>query len=144
MTKIKVNETIYDIEIIGDKVIVDGKEIEVNVNENQILIKGDIFNIDFIEEGNPSIMIINGMVYVVTKGNLGYLSVKEIKAPMHGKIVNILVNEGDHVNNGQVLIVLEAMKMENQIKSPRKGTIKNIKIVNDQSVKIGDTLLIFE
>ena len=144
MTKIKVNETFYDIEIIGDKVTVDGKEIEVKVNEDKILLKGDIFNIDFIEEGDPSIMIINGMVYVVSKGNPGYLSVNEIKAPMHGKIVNILVNEGDQVNNGQVLIVLEAMKMENQIKSPRKGTIKNIRIVNKQSVKIGDTLLIFE
>ncbi|MGE5634329.1 MAG: acetyl-CoA carboxylase biotin carboxyl carrier protein subunit [Deltaproteobacteria bacterium] len=144
MTKIKVNETIYDIEIIGNKVTVDGKEIEVNVNEDKIIIKGKTFNIDFTEEGDPSIMIINGMVYVVSKGNLGYLSVNEIKAPMHGKIVNILVNEGDQVNNGQVLIVLEAMKMENQIRSPRKGTIRNIKIVNDQSVKIGDTLLTFE
>jgi biotin carboxyl carrier protein len=144
MTKIKVNETIYDIEIIGNKVTVDGKEIKVKVNEDKIIIKGKTFNIDFTEEGDPSIMIINGMVYVVSKGNLGYLSVNEIKAPMHGKIVNILVNEGDQVNNGQVLIVLEAMKMENQIKSPRKGTIKNIRIVNKQSVKIGDTLLIFE
>ncbi|HET9806467.1 MAG TPA: acetyl-CoA carboxylase biotin carboxyl carrier protein subunit [Nitrososphaeraceae archaeon] len=144
MTKIKVNETIYDIEIIGNKVTVDGKEIEVKVNEDKIIIKGKTFNIDFTEEGDPSIMIINGMVYVVSKGNLGYLSVNEIKAPMHGKIVNILVNEGDQVNNGQVLIVLEAMKMENQIRSPRKGTIRNIKIVNDQSVKIGDTLLTFE
>lgn len=144
MTKIKVNETIYDIEIIGNKVTVDGKEIEVKVNEDKIIIKGKTFNIDFTEEGDPSIMIINGMVYVVSKGNLGYLSVNEIKAPMHGKIVNILVNEGDQVNNGQVLIVLEAMKMENQIRSSRKGTIRNIKIVNDQSVKIGDTLLTFE
>jgi biotin carboxyl carrier protein len=89
-------------------------------------------------------MIINGMVYVVSKGNLGYLSINEIKAPMNGKIVKILVNEGDQVNNGQVLIVLEAMKMENQIKSPRKGTIKYIKIINEQSVKIGDTLLTFQ
>ena len=144
MTKIKVNEIIYDIEIIGDKVIVDGKEIEVKVNEDKILIKGDTFNIDFIEEGDPSLVIINGMAYEISKGNLSYLSVNEIKAPMHGKIVNILVNEGDQVKNGQVLIVLEAMKMENQIKSPRNGTIKNIKIVNDQSVKIGDILLTFE
>ena len=144
MTKIKVNETFYDIEIIGDKVTVDGKEIEVKVNEDKILIKGDTFNIDFIEEGDPSLVIINGIAYEVSKGNLGYLSVNEIKAPMHGKIVNILVNEGDQVNNGQVLIVLEAMKMENQIKSPRNGTIKKIKIVNDQSVKIGDILLTFE
>ena len=138
MTKIKVNETIYDIEIIGDKVIVDGKEIEAKVNEDKILIKGDTFNVDFIEEGDPSLMIINGMAYEISK------SVNEIKAPMHGKIVNILVNEGDHVENGQVLIVLEAMKMENQIKSPKKGTIKKINIVNDQSVKIGDIVLTFE
>ena len=144
MTKIKVNETFYDIEIIGDKVTVDGKEIEVKVNEDKILIKGDTLNIDFIEEGDPSLVIINGMAYEVSKGILGYLSVNEIKAPMHGKIVNILVNEGDQVNNGQVLIVLEAMKMENQIKSPRNGTIKKIKIINDQSVKIGDILLTFE
>lgn len=144
MTKIKVNETMYDIEIIGDKVIVDGKEIDVKVNEDKILIEENIFNIDFIEEGSPSLLIINGMAYEVLKGNLEYLSENEIKAPMHGKIVNILVNEGDQVINGQVLVVLEAMKMENQIKSPKKGTIKTIKIVNDQSVKIGDILLTFE
>jgi biotin carboxyl carrier protein len=63
---------------------------------------------------------------------------------MHGKIIKILVNEGDWVNNGQILVVLEAMKMQNQIRSPREGTIKSIKIVNDQSVKLGDILLTFE
>ncbi|HEX5186368.1 MAG TPA: acetyl-CoA carboxylase biotin carboxyl carrier protein subunit [Nitrososphaeraceae archaeon] len=144
MTKIKVNETIYDIKIIGDKVIVDGKEINVKVNEDKIQIEGDIFNIDFIEEGSPSLMIINGMAYQVLKGNVEYLSDNEIKTPMHGKIVKILVNEGDQVDNDQVLIVLEAMKMENQIKSPKSGTIKTIKIVNNQSVKRGDILLTFE
>ena len=144
MTKIKVNETIYDIEILGEKVTIDGKEIEIKVDEDKIIIEGNSFNIDFTEEGDPSIMIINGMVYVVSKGSLGYLTVNEIKAPMNGKIVKILVNEGDQVNNGQILVVLEAMKMENQIRSPRKATIKNIKIVNDQTVKIGDTLLTFE
>jgi biotin carboxyl carrier protein len=143
MTKIKVNETIYDIEILGEKVTIDGKEIEIKVDEDKIIIEGNTFNIDFTEEGDPSIMIINGMVYVVSKGSLGYLTVNEIKAPMNGKIVKILVNEGDQVNNGQILVVL-AMKMENQIRSPRKGTIKSIKIVNDQTVKIGDTLLTFE
>ena len=144
MTKIKVNETIYDIEILGEKVTVDGKEIEIKVDEDKIIIEGNTFNIDFTEERDPSIMIINGMVYVVSKDSLGYLTVNEIKAPMNGKIVKILVNEGDQVNNGQILVVLEAMKMENQIRSPRKATIKNIKIVNDQTVKIGDTLLTFE
>jgi len=63
---------------------------------------------------------------------------------MNGRIINILVNEGEWVNKSQILVMLEAMKMQNQIRSPRKGTIKNIKIVKDQSVKLGDILLTFE
>ena len=89
-------------------------------------------------------MIIDGMLYLVSRKNSIYSLVNEIKTPMYGKIIKILVNEGDWVNNGQILVVLEAMKMQNQIRSPRKGTIKSIKIVKDQSVKLGDILLTFE
>ena len=89
-------------------------------------------------------MIINGMLYLVSKENSIYSLVTEIKTPMNGKIIKVLVNEKDSVNIGQILVVLEAMKMQNQIRSPRKGTIKNIKIVKDQSVNLGDILLTFE
>ena len=142
--KIKVNETYYNIEVIGEKVSINGKEIDIQVEEGKIIIEDNIFNIDFVEEGDPSIMIINGMVHVISKNNQEFFSIREIKAPMNGKIIKILVNEGDQVNNGQVLVVLVAMKMENQIKSPRKRTIKHIRIVNDQSVRISDILLTFE
>ncbi len=142
--KTKVNETVYDIEVLGEKVIVNGKEIDVEIKEDKIIIEENTFNIDFVGEGDPSIMIINGMVHVISKGNQEFYSIREVKAPMNGKIIKILVNQGDQVNNGQVLIVLEAMKMENHIKSPRYGTIRSIKIVNDQSVRIGDILLTFE
>ena len=143
-TKIQVNNTIYDIEINGELITLDGKEIEVNLSDDKITIEGNTFNIDFTEEGDPSTMIINGMLYLVSKENSIYSSVNEIKTPMNGRIINILVNEGDWVNNGQILVMLEAMKMQNQIRSPRKGTIKSIKIVKDQSVKLGDILLTFE
>ncbi|HJT85401.1 MAG TPA: biotin/lipoyl-containing protein [Nitrososphaeraceae archaeon] len=142
--KIKVNETYYNIEVIGEKVSINGKEIDIQVEEGKIIIEDNIFNIDFVEEEDPSIMIINGMVHVISKNNREFFSIREIKAPMNGKIIKILVNEGDQVNNGQVLVVLVAMKMENQIKSPRKGTIKHIRVINDQSVRIGDILLTFE
>lgn len=143
-TKIQVNNTIYNIEVNGELITLDGKEIDVNLSDDKITIEGNTFNIDFTEEGDPSTMIINGMLYLVSKENSIYSSVNEIKTPMNGRIINILVNEGDWVNNGQILVMLEAMKMQNQIRSPRKGTIKSIKIVKDQSVKLGDILLTFE
>lgn len=143
-TKIQVNNTIYDIEVNGEIITVDGKEIEVNLSDDKITIEGNTFNIDFTEEGDPSTVIINGMLYLVSKENSIYSLVKEIKTPMNGKIIKIFVNEGDRVNMGQILLELEAMKMQNQIRSPRKGTIRSIKIVKNQSVKLGDILLIFE
>jgi biotin carboxyl carrier protein len=143
-TKIKVNDTFYDIEVNGEIITVDGKEIDVNLSDDKITIEGKTFNIDFTEEGNPSTMIINGMLYLVSKENSIYSLVTEIKTPMNGKIIKVLVNEKDSVNIGQILVVLEAMKMQNQIRSPRKGTIKSIKIVKDQSVNLGDVLLTFE
>ena len=143
-TKIQVNNTLYDIEVNGELITFNGKEIDVKLSDDKITIEGNTFNIDFTEEGDPSTMIINGMLYLVSKENSIYSSVNEIKTPMNGKIINILVNEGEWVNNGQILVMLEAMKMQNQIRSPRKGTIKSIKIVKDQSVKLGEILLTFE
>ena len=142
--KIQVNDTTYDIEVNGEIITLDGKEIDVNLSDDKITIEGNIFNIDFTEEGNPSTVIINGMLYLVSRENSIYSLVNEIKTPMHGKIIEILVNEGDLVNYDQILVVLEAMKMQNHIRSPRKGTIRSIKIVKDQSVKLGDILLTFE
>ncbi len=143
-TKIQVNDTIYDIEVKGEIITLNGKMIDASLSDDKITIEGNTFNIDFTEEGDPSMMIIDGMLYLVSRKNSIYSLVNEIKTPMHGKIIKILVNEGDWVNNGQILVVLEAMKMQNQIRSPRKGTIKSIKIVKDQSVKLGDILLTFE
>ncbi len=68
----------------------------------------------------------------------------EIKAPMPGRILDILVSVGDDVSQGENVIVLEAMKMENIIKSPRQGTIKSIGIQKGQSVEKNTVLLAFE
>lgn len=68
----------------------------------------------------------------------------EIKAPMPGRILDILVSIGDDVSQGENVIVLEAMKMENIIKSPRQGTIKSIGIQKGQSVEKNTVLLAFE
>jgi biotin carboxyl carrier protein len=57
-----------------------------------------------------------------------------LKSPMPGLIVAIPVNEGEAVKKGQTLIVLESMKMENELRAPRDGTIGSIKVKLRQSV----------
>ena len=65
-----------------------------------------------------------------------------VTAPMQGTIVKILVAIGDHVESGQSVVVLEAMKMENQIAAERNGTVKEIKITTGATVGAGDVLII--
>ncbi|HZC49941.1 MAG TPA: biotin/lipoyl-containing protein [Nitrososphaeraceae archaeon] len=144
--KIKVNETTYDIEIFGEKVKVNDKELMVKSNRDNITIEGKTFHLDFAEEGEreSSLMIIDGMTYLVSKSSLTDTTLKEIKTPISGKIIDVFAEDGSKVKEGQVLIVLEAMKMEIQIKSHTTGTIKEIKASKGQSVKIGEILVKFE
>ena len=65
----------------------------------------------------------------------------KIKAPMPGTILAVNVNVGDTIKKGQVLIVLEAMKMENEILSPQDGTVASVDISSGASVESGDILL---
>lgn len=68
----------------------------------------------------------------------------DVKAPMPGRVLEILVKEGDTVAVGDGLIVLEAMKMENIIKSTREGIIKQIKTSESESVEKNSVLLTFK
>jgi biotin carboxyl carrier protein len=68
----------------------------------------------------------------------------EIAALMPGKIVRLLVARGDTIEAGQGLVVVEAMKMQNEMKSPRSGRIAEIKTKVDATVKAGEVLLVIE
>ena len=70
--------------------------------------------------------------------------VEIIKAPMPGTILNININEGDEVKSGQVLFILEAMKMENEILAPRDGKVVSIGTTENASVNTGDELATIE
>ena len=70
--------------------------------------------------------------------------VETIKAPMPGTILDINVKEGDMVKSGQVLFILEAMKMENEILAPRDGKVVSIGTTKNTSVNTGDKLAIIE
>jgi acetyl-CoA/propionyl-CoA carboxylase biotin carboxyl carrier protein len=64
--------------------------------------------------------------------------------PMQGTIVKVLVAEGDKVEVGQAICILEAMKMENNVLAEKAGTIKDIKVQPGQAVGAGDTVATIE
>ena len=68
----------------------------------------------------------------------------DVKAPMPGRVIEILVKKGDIVSEGDSLIVLEAMKMENIIKSTREGVLKNIQVIEGNNVEKNAILLSFK
>jgi biotin carboxyl carrier protein len=70
-------------------------------------------------------------------------AVKDIKAPMPGLILDLKVKTGDEVKKGDVVLILEAMKMENIIKSPGDGIIKDVKVALRQSVEKNQILIQF-
>jgi biotin carboxyl carrier protein len=143
--KIKVNGNEYEVELLGNKAIINGKEITLKMDGDEITIPGkNKFYLDYIQEGEPSFMIINGMAYYVSKNIFSGSIFKELKAPMSGQILDVSALPGMEVNRGGLVIVLEAMKMENQIRSPIRGKVKEVRVKKGQSVRSGDILLTFE
>ena len=67
-----------------------------------------------------------------------------VEVPITGKITSVNVKPGDEVKEGDVLCLLESMKMENPILSPVSGTITQIEVTVDQVVKPGETIAIIE
>jgi acetyl-CoA/propionyl-CoA carboxylase biotin carboxyl carrier protein len=67
-----------------------------------------------------------------------------IAAPMQGTILRVLVEPGQEIQAGDVVCVLEAMKMENAVPAPREGKVAELPITEGQVVQAGDTLVVLE
>jgi biotin carboxyl carrier protein len=70
--------------------------------------------------------------------------VAEVRTAMHGKVVRILLAAGDEVKKGDGVVVVEAMKMQNELKAPKGGVVKDIKVEEGSTVASGDVLVIIE
>ncbi len=68
----------------------------------------------------------------------------EVRAPMPGLILKLMVEPGDKVKVGQTLLIMEAMKMENEIRSPVEGTVKQIAVTEQKPVEKDELLIIVE
>src|SRR5215468_12786284 len=69
---------------------------------------------------------------------------RKLIAPMPGKVVRVLLKEGSQVEAGQGVVVVEAMKMQNEIKSPKSGVVRKIVASEGAAVNVGDVLAVVE
>ena len=134
---IVINGKSYEI-LIGDvnsspvSVFVDGVEYKVDLKEN----KNSQIQEENIPTKKPKIQDKN--VSNISSHNINDGTVR---APMPGVILEIKVAVNDKVNQGDILMILESMKMENTIKSSRNGTVESIYISQGDSVQHGQSLI---
>lgn len=97
-----------------------------------------------INSNNYQVKISNELDQLIDKMGLSLssaLMVNDIKAPMPGLILDVMVKEGDEVKEGDYLLVLEAMKMENTLSAPRDGVVKAISVKKGQGVDKNQLLI---
>ncbi|MBL8062378.1 MAG: biotin/lipoyl-binding protein [Anaerolineales bacterium] len=118
--------------------ILDGKSYESFVYRGdedwQVLLRGRQFQVKVEDEREKRLKAAAGGGAV--EGGEFHL-----KAPMPGLVVAIPINEGQEVKKGQVLVILESMKMQNELKAPRDGVVNHIKVKPGESVEQKQVLL---
>ncbi len=136
----------YSFTINGNKYEVTLKDIEENVAS--IEVNGTPYNVEIHKEIKQTKTPKLVRQVVKTKPGEGQFVQKEgsggysVDSPLPGSIFKVLVKEGDNVKKGDVLIIVEAMKMENNIMAEKDGVIQNIKVKEGDSVLQNDQLLV--
>ena len=166
MYKVKVNDQ-FDFAIkaesttilVNDEAIVLDRAV-LNDKSTHVIYQNRSYTVEMVSFDKAEKMAsvkVNGSIYKVAvedqfdqllkqlgMDNLAAAKVQQIKAPMPGLVLSILVAEGAEIKKGDSLLVLEAMKMENMIKSPTDGIIKKIIIKQGNKVEKNEVLITFQ
>lgn len=156
--KVKTNQQ-FDFDITSSEALALDT-LSVSESQSHILYKDTSYKAEVMERDfiNKSYVVkINNTSYTVDiKDDLDQLidqmgftvgaskQIDALKAPMPGLILHILVKVGQEVQENDVLLILEAMKMENSLTSPRQGIIKSIAVKNGQAIEKSQLLIEFE
>ena len=116
-------------------ILIDGRSYTVSLlGEGQVSVNGRVFRVEVFDPRN-----MRGRKTAAVSG--GPLAVA---APMPGRVIRILVEAGDAVELGQGLIVVEAMKMQNEMNSLRAGRVAEVRVAAGATVSAGEVLIVIE
>ena len=159
----------FDVQVEGDAVIVDGQRYQVALKGSGLTrtatVNGRTMRVDLgeaAEDGGRSANVDGKVWQVTSSGGAATPSRSEpaaqsgglpaaprpgrgaVVAQMAGRVLRVEVSPGDQVEAGALLLVMEAMKMENEIRSQRAGTVKAVAVAVGDRVNTGDPLVEFE
>ena len=157
-------QTEIEISVDGGRVLseIDGRAYELSVHESAdgllLIYDGRVFNCRIEgrpESGTPIEVIVGTTHCIVTLTDPKRLSTTtsatahgndaaRIIAPMPGKVVRVMIEVGSQVEAGAGIIVVEAMKMQNEMKAPKAGTVIALNVENGATVNGGDVLAVIE
>jgi biotin carboxyl carrier protein len=165
MHKIKVNGKYdFDIDNGNGALSINNSKVNADVRvlnavSSHIINESKSYNTEVISfdplEKTASIKVNNNIYTLTAKdqfdilldklglSNMAGTKVSEVKAPMPGLVLKVMVTEGSEIKKGDNLFILEAMKMENIIKAPADVTVKTVKIKPGDKVEKGQILLLF-
>lgn len=137
----------FEFSISGNKYEVDIKDVEDNIAS--IEVNGTLYSVEIHREVKKpktpklvrsEIRVKPGEGNIIKSSGGGY----QVKAPLPGNIFKMLAKEGDVIKKGDVLLIMEAMKMENNIMAEKDGTVKSIRVKVGDNVLQNDVLLEYE
>lgn len=132
---------------------IEADAVAVSPGLYSVLIAGRSFQVHVAERGSALLARVGYHEFVVEladprawrRGRGGALEAEgrqELLAPMPGKVVRVLAGEGAKLEAGQGVLVIEAMKMQNELRSPKSGTLKKLLVAEGQAVNSGDVLAV--
>ena len=156
-----VGERVLRVEVKGGgpryTVLVDGRPLEVEWSDTggglaSLLIDGASVEAGAVPRAGGYAVLVRGHMVDVDLRDAAAAGAPartgggpaRVTAPMPGRVVKVLVQEGDAVVEGQGLVVMEAMKMENELRAPRAGRVKELPARERQAVEMGALLVVLE
>jgi biotin carboxyl carrier protein len=149
---VELDEGRYEVSIDGRTRVVDGRAagaatfsllIEHASTEVSVLSRGDEYAVEAAGRLHRLRLLDERALRRQARAG-GGAGGPEVRAAMPGKVVAVLVSVGATVERGQGLLVIEAMKMENEIGAPRSGRVAEIRVQPGQAVEAGETLAVIE
>lgn len=150
----EIGKSVYRINVEGNEFLVDGKktgrrnyslivdnrsfEVDVDNTEDEyrVLVDGRSYHVHLVDERRVRLGGVQSGIQLQGR--------QKVSVPMPGKVIAVLVSEGDQVEKGQGLVIVEAMKMENEVRSPIAGTVREIQAKAGDAVEAGSVLLVVE
>ncbi len=150
----EVDKALYRVSVDGNEFLVDGRktgfrnyslivnhrsfEVDVDVVEDEfrVLVDGRSYHIQLVDERR---MRLGGL-----QAGIQLQGRQEVAVPMPGKVIAVLVGEGEKVEKGQGLVIVEAMKMENEVRCPIAGEVQEVRVEAGETLEAGTVLVVVE